>query len=54
MKKPICDNILDAIGDTPMVRINRDHARARQRDGARQDRDVQSWQLDQGPHGVCG
>ena len=22
MKKPICDTILDAIGDTPMVRIN--------------------------------
>ena len=49
--KKICDTILDAIGHTPMVRINRDHPRRDQRDGPRQGRDVQSRQLDQGPDG---
>ena len=43
--------ILDAIGDTPLVRINRLTQGVIAADGAGEDRDVQSRQLDQGPHG---
>jgi hypothetical protein len=51
--KKICDTILDAIGETPLVRINSITPGHRQRDGCLAiGRDVQnSRQLDQGTHG---
>ena len=49
--RKVAGNILDAIGDTPMVRINRITRGVIDAHGAREDRDVQSRQLDQGPDG---
>ena len=50
-KKKVFNNVLEAIGDTPMIRINRITKGVVEGDGPRQDRDRQSWQFDQGPHG---
>ena len=52
VKHKIGDTILDAIGHTPMVRINRITQGVIDADRPGEDRDVQSRQLDQGPHGA--
>ncbi len=49
--RKISRNILETIGHTPLVRINRLTQGRDRRHGPREDRDLQSGQLDQGPDG---